>query len=117
MQFRVRHDFGPQLTHSIADKDKVYSDLLSHIAKLEEINMRHTPYEIRKELDYITSAINQLRTDKKISQRKLAELADLHFTTIARVESYISHYSLQTLIQVCKALDVKVYEILQNLDI
>ena len=54
--------------------------------------------------------ISAIRRDKKISQIKLAELCDLNFNYISRIELGNANFTIDTLLKLAKALDVSVCE-------
>ena len=59
-------------------------------------------------LDYsvIGQRIKKARTDKKLTQEKLAEKLDVSIAFLSRIERGNSHISLKRLNQVCEVLDV-----------
>ena len=54
--------------------------------------------------------ISAIRRDKKISQIRLAELCDLNFNYISRIELGNANFTINTLLKIAKALDVSVCE-------
>ena len=50
--------------------------------------------------------IKKLRTAKKLSIRKLAEMSGVHFVTLARIETEFHDPRLSTLRKLAEALDV-----------
>jgi transcriptional regulator with XRE-family HTH domain len=59
--------------------------------------------------------IKSLRQKEKISQEKLAEMADLHRTYINLVESGKRNISLKNINKLSKALGVNLEELFKNL--
>lgn len=59
-------------------------------------------------LDYtiIGERLKKARTDKKLTQEKLAEKLDVSIAFLSRIERGNSHISLKRLSQVCEILDV-----------
>ena len=55
--------------------------------------------------------IKRLRSEKGLSQEKLAELADFHRTYISQLERCITNISVDGLERVAHALDVDVLEL------
>ena len=54
--------------------------------------------------------ISAIRKNKSISQIKLAELCDLNFNYISRIELGNANFTIDTLIKIANALDVSVCE-------
>jgi len=52
--------------------------------------------------------LKKLRTAKKLSIRKLAEIAGVHFVTLARLEAEAHDPRLSTLRKLAEALDVSI---------
>lgn len=55
--------------------------------------------------------IKQLRTEKGLTQEKLAELAGINAKFEGRIEAAINKPSLDTIVKLAKALDVEVLEL------
>lgn len=55
--------------------------------------------------------VRQNRLKKKLSQEKLAELANLHRTYISQIESGKRNISLKNIEKIAKALNIKVKEL------
>lgn len=66
-----------------------------------------------RQLDKITNTILKLRIERGFSQRDLSDISQVHYTTIAKVESGSGHYSLPTLLQLSKCLRIKLSSILE----
>lgn len=67
-------------------------------------------------LDYtiIGERIKQARTNKKLTQEKLAEKLDVSVAFLSRIERGSSHINLNRLNQICTILDVSEGEILNG---
>lgn len=74
-------------------------------------------FHTKNTLRLVTWEVNKIRTERKLSGRKLASLAKINSDTIFKVEQECAYYSLPTLLKLCKALDLKVWELLKDLDI
>lgn len=78
---------------------------------LEKIR-KHPDYErIYKEEDQlldIAIKLAEAREKKKISQKKLAELAETNQSVVSRIESGVENLSLKKLFRIANALGVKV---------
>ena len=60
--------------------------------------------------------IRALRKNKRLSQEKLARLADVSYNTIVKIESGESkHPTIQTMIGVSKALGISLDELIQGM--
>lgn len=72
--------------------------------------MLHLVYNnnIESEGDYMTRGdyIKSLREEKRLSQRKLAALADVSNTTVSRIESDATTPDLETLEKIANVLDI-----------
>lgn len=63
----------------------------------------------------LSKQIKKLRIKKKLSQEKLARLADVSFNTIVKIESGQSkHPTIQTIVGIAKALDVSVDDLVRR---
>lgn len=71
--------------------------------------------EFEKALDGIIAELIKIRKDKGISHEKLTELSGLSRTAISYIESRKSTPSIISLMKICKALDVKLSRLLENL--
>lgn len=58
--------------------------------------------------------IKKLRTAKKLSIRKLAEIAGVHFVTLARIEAEGHDPRLSTLRKLAEALNVPIGKLVGN---
>ena len=63
-------------------------------------------------LEQFGSKVRKNRLKKKLSQEKLAELANLHRTYISQIESGKRNIALKNIEKIAKALDIKVKELL-----
>lgn len=61
-------------------------------------------------------AVKSIRMEKGISQEKLAELVDLHRTYISDIERGGRNVSLVNIYRIAEGLDVKVFEIFQEME-
>jgi len=59
--------------------------------------------------------VRDLRTSKRISQERLAELADLHRTYIGSIERGERNLSLCNIVKIARALDISVKELFDDL--
>ena len=59
--------------------------------------------------------IKTLRQEQKLSQEKLAEMADLHRTYINLVESGKRNISLKNILKFSKALGISLEDLFKNL--
>ncbi len=57
--------------------------------------------------------LRKIRTDKGVSQEKLAHLSGYHPTYISHLETGKKQPTLNTIIQIAKSLDVKLTELLK----
>lgn len=62
-------------------------------------------------LEQFGSNVRKFRLKKKLSQEKLAELADLHRTYIGQVECGKRNLALKNVAKLAKALNVSVKEL------
>ena len=60
--------------------------------------------------------IKQLRKSKKITQEKLAEMIDVDFGYISKIEVGLNFPSIRTLNKIAEALDVDIADFFTNLD-
>lgn len=70
--------------------------------------------EFEKSLDHIVQALIKARKDKGISHEKLSELSGISRTAISYIEARKSTPSITTCMKLCKALEVKLSEILDG---
>jgi len=64
----------------------------------------------------LAKRIRALRKNKRLSQEKLARLADVSYNTIVKIESGESkHPTIQTMIGVSKALGISLDELIQGM--
>lgn len=61
-------------------------------------------------LSLIGPRIKELRKKKKLSQEELAEIIDVNFRTIQRIETSVNIPSLETLSKLTEALDVDIQD-------
>lgn len=66
---------------------------------------------LKKELKLIGDRIRGFRKAKRLTQEKLAELADLHPTFLSEIENGKANYSISTLLSISKALKVNPAEL------
>lgn len=64
----------------------------------------------------VGSRIKELRLMKKLSQEKLAGLADIDRTYMQSIEKGSRNISIGTLYKIAKALDIKMSEIIDNIE-
>ena len=64
----------------------------------------------------ICKALRAEREKQKISQQRLSEMADISRTGLRHIESLETAPTLFSILKVAKALNVKVSDLLQNLD-
>lgn len=69
--------------------------------------------EIRYELG---KRIRQHRTEKKLSQEKLAELAGLNTIYISEVERGVKNASVETIFKISQRLGINIADLFQNID-
>lgn len=62
------------------------------------------------------ASIRKIRTEKKMSQEKVAELSGLHRTFFGNLERGVHSVSMYNLCLIAKALDVKPSEILERMN-
>jgi transcriptional regulator with XRE-family HTH domain len=74
-------------------------------------------FHTKNTLYKITRKIEDIRYTRDLSGRKLGAKAKVHYETIFKAEQELNYYSLPTLLKLCKALDLKVWELLKDLDI
>lgn len=72
---------------------------------------------VRHDLQRVTDYIWKLREAKNISQRRLANKANICYITIARVEMSDGQYSLPTLLKICRALDITLADLFKEIDL
>lgn len=70
--------------------------------------------ETQKKLGLI---IRELRTKQNISQEKLAELVGVHRTYIGMIERGEKNITINTIEKIAKGLNIKVWKILERIDI
>jgi transcriptional regulator with XRE-family HTH domain len=64
----------------------------------------------------LAKKIRDLRNKKKLSQEKLARLADVSYNTIVKIESGESkHPTIQTMAGIAKALNISLDELIKGL--
>lgn len=66
-------------------------------------------------LNLLANNIKYYRVKMKISQEKLAELAELHPTYISNIEQGKRNLSLQNVYQIAKAFDMSVSDLLKEI--
>lgn len=62
-------------------------------------------------LEQFGSKVRKNRLKKKLSQEKLAELANLHRTYISQIESGKRNIALKNIEKIAEALDIEVKEL------
>jgi transcriptional regulator with XRE-family HTH domain len=62
------------------------------------------------------SAVRKFRHEKKISQEKLAELAEIHRTYIGDVERGIRNISLANMVKIASALGVPLSRLIAEME-
>lgn len=62
-------------------------------------------------LEQFGSKVRALRTKKRLSQEELADLASLHRTYIAQIESGKRNLALQNIAKLAKALGVSIRDL------
>ena len=62
-------------------------------------------------LEQFGSKVRKFRIKKKLSQEKLAELADLHRTYIGQIECGKRNVALKNIAKLAKALEVSIKEL------
>ena len=60
--------------------------------------------------------ISHLRNEKGLSQEELADLAQIHRTYVSQIERGLKYPTIYVLIQIASALDVKLSEIIIELE-
>lgn len=70
--------------------------------------------EIKKDIILVKfgNKVRQFRMERKISQEKLAELADLHRTYIGMIERGEKNITLLNINKIAMALNVKIMELI-----
>src|SRR5574344_2230373 len=66
------------------------------------------------DLYYIGEKIKEIRKKRKISQEKLAELTNINFRTISRIETSRNIPNLETLEKIAKILNVNIIDFFDN---
>jgi transcriptional regulator with XRE-family HTH domain len=69
----------------------------------------------RQQLKILGETIRQHRTRTRMSQEKLAEMAELHPNYIGRIERGEQWISLHALLKIAEVLGVPVRDLVQNL--
>ena len=64
----------------------------------------------------IGKIIARLRNEKELSQETLADLAGIHRTYVSQIERGLKYPTIYVLVQIAKALDVKLSEIIIELE-
>jgi transcriptional regulator with XRE-family HTH domain len=67
---------------------------------------------LKKELKLLGERIRGLRKAKGLTQEKLAELADLHPTSVSEIETGKANYTISTIFSISEALGVRPAELL-----
>jgi transcriptional regulator with XRE-family HTH domain len=62
-------------------------------------------------------SIKRHREQKKISQEKLAELADIHTSYIGQIERGLRFPSLKVLFKISDALNVRLADLFSNIEV
>ena len=63
------------------------------------------------------TSIKRIRTQKKLSQEKLAEMADLHTSYIGQIERGLRYPSLKAVFKIADALNVKLSDLFAGIDV
>ncbi len=63
---------------------------------------------------FIGQRIKEVRTEKKLTQEKLAEITDVNVSHISNIETNKVKVSLTLLVQICNALDITLDYLLEN---
>ena len=66
------------------------------------------------DLNLLGKRIKELRKKKKLSQEELAEIIDVNFRTIQRIETGANIPSLETLSKLTGALDIEIQDFFQT---
>ncbi len=66
---------------------------------------------------FLGLSIKRHREQKRISQEKLAELADIHTSYIGQIERGFRYPSLKVLFKIADALNVKLADLLLNIEV
>ena len=61
-------------------------------------------------------AVRALRTERGLSQEKLAELSEIHRTYIGDVERGTRNIALVNMLKIATALDITLTELIQNME-
>lgn len=61
-------------------------------------------------------SIKRIREQRKLSQEKLAEAADIHTSYIGQIERGLRHPSLKVLFRIADALNIKISELFKDID-
>jgi len=61
-------------------------------------------------------AVRALRTERGLSQEKLAELSEIHRTYIGDVERGTRNIALVNMLKIATALDITLSELIQNME-
>lgn len=61
----------------------------------------------------ISTNLKRLRTERGLSQERMAELADFHRTYVSQLERCVTNVSIDGLERIAKALDVDIRELLR----
>jgi len=65
-------------------------------------------------LEIFGKNVQKYRKEKKISQEKLAEIADVHRTYIGMIERAEKNITLRNMEKIAKALGVEIKDLLEN---
>ena len=71
---------------------------------------RNITKEQQKQLAVISAFLKEFRLQSGLTQKQLAEYAEVDRTTIIRAESGIDNISFLTLLQLCEGLDLPIRE-------
>ncbi len=63
------------------------------------------------EIEAFGKRVRKLRTDKKMSMQELANLADIEYSQISRIERGLINTSLSNVFAIAKVLDVSAKEL------
>jgi len=61
-------------------------------------------------------SIKRARVDRKLSQEKLAEMADIHTSYIGQIERGLRYPSLKVIFKIADALNIKVSDLFRDID-